>query len=975
MRLRILGPVQMTVHGKPVTIGATKIRGLLGILAFKCNEPVAVGYLVDALWDEHPPGSSTPLHTYMSRLRRALEVTELVDVSSEHGYYRLNVDPSTVDYHEFRSMINTGHRAAGRGDYAAAAKLFGSAVNLWRGPLLADIKTAWARGQQGALLVRDLVPTQCALLEAKLALGEHDFVLDMLPSLLADHADNERLARLWMRVLAATNRAQEVPSFYRDFCSRLEIEHNTGPGADLVAEYENAIGETASVSAPTRSTQVLEPPRATPCFTGRAELLRRLDTLLGGSEPAVMLVALDGQPGVGKTALVLHWARRQHQRFPDGILYLDLAGYSTSKPVDPETAIATMLDKLGVPADRVPAATDGRAALLRQTLAGRRVLVVLDNARDSAHVRPILAGTASSPTVITSRLQLNGIAFRDAAERVIVPELTVDEAISLLSERIGPRAAEEPASVRDLVALCDCLPLAIRIVSEHIARRPAVPIGDLADELRQTQRLLDVGSHGDDDSITLRSTYTFSYRALQPAQARLFRLLGLLPTTQFSVAAASAVSSVDRPEIDHLLDALVAAHLVEQEHAGRYRVHDLLHRYAADSVLADERDKATPRLLTWYVRSARRARPLLTADPHEVPDLPASEPVSPLEFDNPEAARRWFELERESLVALTHLAAGQGHHEHVWRLAACLNETNFYGDLHELLAVHERGAESAAIAGQQAAAAGCRNNMGHIYQLLDDALRAGRCFEQAYHAFHAAGDTYGEAVSQHNIGTTHLMLNDPTEAISWYRRALAQFAAANVEWAIANVHSRLGDAFRKLDRYDEASSHYQLAWRIDERLGDQRRQGAVLNRLARLHLDMDHPKDAIEYGTLALEKHDRTGDRSSAAEVLCTLAAAKIEQRAPGEAATDAMEAARTHREMGNVAGEATSLSVLADALTAAGETALAKDTWDQVAHLLDALDDPQATTVRERARRPSRTAPRQRSVITSSVTRRDYSA
>jgi DNA-binding SARP family transcriptional activator/tetratricopeptide (TPR) repeat protein len=965
----------MTVHGKPVTVGATKIRGLLGALAFKCNEPVAIGYLAEALWDEPPQDPNKPLQTYVSRLRRALDVTDLAEVISEHGYYRLRATPSSIDYHEFVAKARTGHRAAGQGDHFTAAALFEEAVNLWRGPPLTDIKTSWARRQQEALHIRDLLPTQCALLEVKLTLGEHDYVLDMLPSLLADHSDNEWLARLWIRVLAATNRAQEVSAYYRDFCERLKAEHGASPGSDLVAVYESATLRQSPRATSDRITQIPDPPRATPSFTGRAELLHRLDTLLAGPEPAVMLVALDGRPGVGKTSLVLHWARGQKSRFADGILYLDLAGYSQAKPVEPGRALAALLDMLGTSPGNIPTATDSQAALLRQTLNGRRVLVILDNVRDSAHVRPILAGTVNSPTIITSRLQLNGIAFRDAAERIIVPELSTAEATRLLAGRIGPRATAEPEAVRDLVALCDRLPLAVRIVSEHIASRAAVPIGDLAEELRQTKRLLDVGSHGDDDSTTLRSTYAFSYRALQPDQARLFRLLGLLPTTQFSVAAASAVGSVDRAVIDHLLDVLVAAHLVEQESAGRYRIHDSLHQYAADSVHDDEpaedRDQAARRLLTWYLESARAARSLLTADPHQVPDLPTAEPVTPLEFPDTQSARRWFELERESLVALTHLAARHGHHEHVWRLAACLNEINFYGDLHELLAVHERGAESAALAGQQAASAGCRNNMGHVYQLLDDALRAGHCFEQAYQAFHAVGDKHGEAVSLHNIGTTHLMLGDPAEAIAWYRRALILFTADNAEWAIANVHSRLGDAFGRLDQHTEAASHYQLAWRVYERLDDQRRQGNVLNRLARLHLDMDRPKSAIEYGSLALDQHDRTGDRGGAAEVLCTLATAKIRQRAPSQAAADAMEAARAHRELGNVAGEATSLSLLADALTAAGETTLAEETWDQVTHLLDALDDPRSTAVRERMRLSQRTLPSPR----SGVTRRDHSA
>lgn len=983
MQLRILGPVQMNLHGKSVDIGATKVRGLLGVLAYRSNEPVAVGYLSDALWDEdRPPDPAKTLPIYVSRLRRALEGTDLVEVLREHGTYRLRIDPSTVDYHDFLEKKRTAHRAYGRGDHATAADMFAAAVNLWRGPLLADLTTSWARRQQESLVMLELLPTQCALFDAKLALGEHDFVLDALPSLLADHPDDERLAGVWMRALKAANRSQDLPPFFRGFCQRLRDEQGVGPDPELVAIYQNATG-TGSTDPFARPAQVPEPPRATPHFTGRGDLLRRLDELLAGPEPAVMLVALDGQPGVGKTTLVLHWARRRQSGFPDGILYLDLGGYSTANPVEPGMALAELLDMLGTPPDRVPASTEGRAALLRQTLTGRRVLVILDNVRDSAHVRPILPGTADCPTVITSRRQLSGVAFRGSAERIILPRLTADEATELLEARIGRRPAADLVAVGELVALCDRNPLALWIASEHVAGRPAVPIGDHVDELRETRRLLDIGSHGDDESTTLRSTYTLSYRTLKPAQARLFRLLGLLPGTRFSVGAASAVSSVDRPAVDHLLDALVAAHLVEQERAGRYRIHDLLHQYAADSAKADEpaedRDTTMRRLLTWYVRSACNARVFLTSDPHQVPELPAAEPVAPLEFDDPDEARRWFALERASLVTLVHRAAEQGHHEHVWRLAACLNEVNTHGHLHELLAVHERGAESAALAGQQAASAGCLNNMGQIYQLLDDALRAGRCFEQAYHGFQASGDVYGEAVSLHNIGTTHLMLGNPAEAISAHRRALDLLSAANAEWPTANVHSRLGDAYRRLDRFEEASSHYLRAWHIAQKHGDQRSQGAALNRLARLHLDMDRPKDAIDYGLTALDTHDRTGDRGGAAEVLCTLAMARIELQAPSQAATDAMEAVRTHREMGNVSGETSSLGILADALEAAGEDDLARETRDQISELLDSPNAPRAGAADDHVRRPDQPVriPRPAGPMTTRprVTRSDYAA
>ncbi|MCT2586932.1 AfsR/SARP family transcriptional regulator [Actinophytocola gossypii] len=966
----------MTVHGARATVGPTKIRSLLGILAYRCNEPVALSVLAEALWDDDGPTDRiATLQSYKSRLCRTLELHGLAEVSREHGGYRLRIDPSAVDFHRFEATVRDGHRAAGRGDHAAAADLFDAAVRLWRGPLIADLSTTWARRQQESLRIRNLLPAQCALLEAKLRLADHDFVLGALSSLLDDYPLEDQPAMLLMRALAAANRAQEVRPFFRDYCQRLQDEHGTVPGADLMATYQEVTGRGETRTHPAPAPR---PPRATPHFIGREHLIGQLDALLTGPEPPTTLVALDGQPGVGKTTLVKHWAHSRQHLFPDGVLHADLGGYSTTGPVEPGTAIAGFLDMLDVPAADVPPTTEDRAALLRQRLVGRRVLVVIDNVRNSSHVRPVLAAVANCPTVITSRQRLTGNAVRDGAERFTVPELSTNEAAGLLAAHVGPRTADEPAAVAEFVALCDRLPMAVCIAGQYAASRPAVPIGDLADELRQTRRLLDIGSHGDD--TTLRSTYALSYRALPAAQARLFRLIGLLPA-RFSVAAAGAVSAVRRPDVDDLLDGLVSAHLVEQEGAGRFRIHDLLHQFAADSADEDEpaadREASMLRLLTWYVCSARNARPFLTSDPHDVPELTGVEPVTAREFVDRDDARAWFTLERKTMVSLVQRAGEQGHHEHVWRLAACLNLVNTQGDLHEMLGVHQRGAESAAIVGQRVAEAGCLNNVGYIHQKLQDAVRAGRYFKQAYHAFHAVGETYGEAVSLHNIGTTHLELGDPADAIAWYRRALHLFSAADQEWAIANVYSRLGEAFRRLDQFDEADSHYQRAWRIHEKLGDQRRQGEVLNRLARLYLDRDQPRDAVAFGQHALDLHDRTGDRDSAAEVLCTLAEARLRLGERAEATAHASEAARTYAEMGNVSGQATALSVLTEAQAAAGEEDQARTTWAQVTELLDGIDDERASNARERLRWHSPSVPAPRStepaMTRSRVTRSNH--
>jgi DNA-binding SARP family transcriptional activator len=940
------------MHGQ-IKLGATKVRGLLGYLSYRANEVVHVDRIAEALWDgEPPPGAEKTLQTYVSRLRKVLKDASCpASVEREHHAYRLAVDKSTVDFYEFKSIVRSGHRAFGNGDLQEAARLFQSALAIWNGPPLADIDTPGARRLRETLTTQDLIPTHCALFDAKLTLGDHEFVLARLPDLLTDHPLNEALACYWVRALVAGGRAGEVPAFYREFTQRYRAELDAPPSAELRRLVTAA---TTTTSAPARDHRRPDLPRATPYFTGREDLLARLDQLLVDGDGAVDVVALDGPPGIGKTTLAKHWARRRQDAFPDGVLYYDLLGYANAPLVGASTAIINFLDQLGVGPSRVPDDAAERAVLMRETLSRRKMLIIIDNVRDSSHVRPLLASTAGCPVLITSRQQLSGIAYRDGVQNLSVAALPAQDAAALLEKRIGERAAADPAATAKLVRLCHGLPLALRIASEHIALRTTAPIDELSEELRDARRLLDAGAHGDDDTMTLRSAFSWSYRALEPAEQQLLRRLGMHPGARFSVRAVTALAGRDT-EVERLLDALIGAHLVAQERAGRYHIHDLLHEYATATAAADEpaesRDRAHRRMFDWYVDSARAARALLAGDDHDVPELPTVEPVErvePMAFGNTDDALHWLVTERDNLVACTYRAAELGYHEHVWRFSGCLDILNRYEDPRSLLAIHELGRQSAAIAGRPDAAGGCLNNKGTTYARLNENAAAGRCFEMAYEAFKEAGDQRGLAVVTHNIGSVFILIGQPAEAITWLDEALGMNVRLADEWKIANTHRKLGDAYTALNRLTDAQSHYRQSLYSSQAAKDPASEAASLARLCRLNVALDEIETAIAYGEAALDVFNRIHlDKDGTAGVLCALSAAHLRAGNHRKAVTAAKEAARTYRETQNVSSEIDALILLGRAFSASGEPAEASLAWTEATTLVTSSSDTRLTVLR----------------------------
>lgn len=973
----ILGPVRLHVHGRIVDLGATKIRGLLGILLLSANVGVPIDTIVTRLWDrtsESPEGTgvqgreppSNPhktLQGYVSRLRSVLARAQTpAQLVTEHGQYRLKVNATTVDYHHFRELADEGLRNERRSDHEGAVAALGAAVELWRGQPLADVQSSWSQRYADTLTNQDLLPAYYCLFRARLALGRHEEVLAQLRPLLATYETDENFVEFQMRAMAEVDGPSSIVGCFHDFTDRLRDTFGTRPTERLTELYRQLTNFPRTSESSINQVTIAEPRRPRPFllprdilnFIGRNHVLQTLDELLDSGANDSAVVTLDGQPGVGKTALATRWGHRRRDSFPDGQLYVDLNGYGPGSPTDPATALATLLDALGVPPEHMPNDVHERAALIRHELLGRRVLVILDNAFDSAHIGPLLTATDPSPVLITSRQKLSLLAYRHGAHSITVPTLMSDESIALLGRRISDtHFRNDLPAIKDLAALCGGLPLGLQIVGEHVAARPDVPLRDLVQHLRSRRRLLYAGGHGDSGSNTLHAVFDWSCNGLPEGADRLFRFLGLHPSTHVSTQAAAAVGGLSARETEYIFDVLVGAHLVHQQDTDSYRIHDLLHLYAAEraqeELSAADREEAVHRMADWYLHTTIDAISKLNPDGPSVPFLAKNTGVAHQTFPSEDAAIRWCIRERRQIIAVCRYAADYGFHSHVWRMAGVSSDVlTRYGDPHDLLDVHQIALQAARIAGARDGEAGILNNIGGIEFSLENHENSARYFAQALTIFREIDDERGESVTLFNLGNTRLERGSLRGAIELHELSLAISERLDDKLGQASVFHRLGEAYQRLDRPEVAADYYQRSLSIHIQLKDSRGQAATLAKMAELSVEGNDPARAISLCDQALVTNRRTLDQRRTAETLSTRARAYYQLGDHDHVITSAREAAAAYHAIGHSRGEARALDLQAQAHAALGHDLVAERYWQTALRLFDHHNDPRAFQVRE---------------------------
>ncbi|MEU9557215.1 AfsR/SARP family transcriptional regulator [Streptomyces fumanus] len=671
---------------------------------------------------------------------------------------------------------------------------------------------------------------------------------------------------------------------------------------------------------PVHTPRLAQLPADLTAFTGRhAELERAIGLLpLDGSLPATLTIsAIGGMAGIGKTTLAVHLAHRVADRFPDGQLCINLRGFDPSGSVmPPQEALRVLLDALGVPPRRLPAGLEAQTALYRSVLAGRRVLILLDNARDSEQVRPLLPNSPGCLVIVTSRNQLTGLVAGEGAHPLTLDQLTEAEAREFLARRLGTeRLAEEPAAVREIVERCAALPLALAVVAARAAAHPDFPLSAIAGELRDGDDSLDVFA-GDDITTDVRAVFSTSYKALSAPAARLFRLLGLHSGPDISAPAAAALAGLTAKEARGPLVELTRAHLLTEHFPGRYTLHDLLRIYATERVEAEEtpreRDLAVHRLLSWYLHTADAAYPLITPNRRRIPLERPPASCRPLSFTSHDEAVAWCETERSNLVGAVHQAAAAGLAGIAWRLPAVL-----WGFFY--LRSHTVDWVDTSRAGLSAARA-AQDRLGVAQALTDTAaaLRNAQRYDEAIdHLFQAmaahreVGDTVGRTRVLGNLGDTYLQLGRLDKAVEYTRRGLALNRAMGNTWGVGINLSNLGDAYQRLGRFDEAVRCLEEALVVLRDSGNRWVEGVALDVLGTAHHRLGADDRAVEYYEQALA----------------------------------------VHRDLGNRWGEGHTLGHLGDVQLAVGAPEAAGATWRQALAILAEFDHPDAAKIEEKLR------------------------
>ncbi|MCX4903898.1 AfsR/SARP family transcriptional regulator [Streptomyces sp. NBC_00878] len=974
MEIHVLGPVGLVFQEGRLGLGSDKQRLIMASLALEVGRPIALDTLVDRLWENPPPRAREGVHTYISRIRRAIRTAASAEprlpvpsIAHRTHTYTLVAEPDTVDWHRYRRLAERAGAVSAGGDDVRGAELMREAEGLWEEPLAGlpglwpeRVRTSLAEKRRGVVTMR---------IAMELRLGRFAEMAGELSSLVDQYPGDEALAGQLMIAHYGSGRHAEALLLYQRVRRILRSDFGTDPGEELVRIHRHILGR-APVRELTGQTVPTTKPRADvsqvpghlprqAALVGRRDEIGRIRAAMDTASEngsVVTLESISGMAGVGKSALAIRAAHEFGDRFPDHHLYLNLRAHSPGQdPLEPGAALATLLRMLEVPPQSIPADVDERAALWRKALGHRRALIILDDAAGPEQVRPLLPGASACFTLITSRRRLVGLA---SGRSLALDVLPADDAAELFREFAGlERAgdtkdtqdlsrADDAVEITEIVRLCGYLPLAIEIAANRLTAHPSWNLAVLRERLsRSDGRLAEIR----DGYSEITRAFEVSYQTLTSAERATFRLLSLHVGPEFGLSAAATLLGRPVAETERLLESLLQCHLLLEPVPNRFQFHDLLGEYAqllcAGQDPEERREAARLRLVGHYLRTADHCDRLL--HPRRIRlDLPNAlaagpgptppDSAGPVRLHAPADASEalaWLVTERVNLLSTEEHLRTHGPHaqaallSHV--LAGFLDSECYWTDSVRL---HGAAVEFWRRSGHEAGLCRALLDLSTAHMATGQYAQAERTADDALRLARVVHDRDAEAEALRELGILHWHMGQNQRALELQKESLALCARAGDQWRQARCQNNIAICLLYLGEHDIALSYFQDAITGFRAADDQRMLAKTLNNLGTLYLHMGNPKLARRTLESSLQIAERTGNRSDKATLQINLAEILASSGDSHTALTMYRAALPVFRELGDRKNEAITLTRLGHVYQDASETEHA------VTHLQQAL-------------------------------------
>ena len=925
--IRVLGPVEVRTGTEWKGIASPQQRSALAVLTMHRRALVGSSRLTEDLWPGRPPRNPVnQLHVLIHRLRQRLGDPDASILQSRSTGYVLMLTDEQTDVGRFESLVLQAC-AALRGDQPQVAeRLCAEGMALWRGELFADTEPPASLSGSAMRLDEQRLDLQETQIDAAMLLGRHKELIPSLTEATAKHPLREHLWAQLMRAYYRSGRQADALEVYRKVYKLLDSELGAEPGQELQSLHKRILTNDRSLldsrQADIVPTSLPASPRTRPRqlpvggrhFTGRTEELRQLskiaDSTADGGQPPIAV--LTGPGGIGKTSLAIHWGHRSADRFPDGQLYVDLRGFGPGKrPGKASDTVSYLLTALGAGIEQQPSTLDAKIALYRTLMAGKQVLLVLDNARDAAQVRPLLPGTGRSLVIVTSRSPLTSLAAVEGAHILRLDVLSAGQAAELLRLYLGEERVAAETDAADAVARrCAYLPLALTVAAARAATLPRMSLSSLAGELEDAQTLPETLNAGERNA-DVWAVFSWSYRAASPPAQRMFRLLSTHPGPDLTIEAAAYLTDATVPRTRQLLQQLLMTSLISEKPRGRYSFHDLLRAYSRDLANAEDtaaqREDALGRLLNYYVHLAHRAAVTLEPDREHEIDPPSVQATQAEALTDPQEALAWFITEHRTLLGLADAAFATGRYVQAWQLGWAMTDY-------------------------------CRRSGG-----WDDWLHV---VHVAIDASSSLGDIRAMAHAQRSLGRAFCWRGRLDEGERNLCEALSMFEAAGDDAGQGHVHRNLAYLYERRCDDVQALKHAELAVRCYRKASHAAGMARSLNTTGWYLARTGQCDKAISHSGDALRMLQGLGHRSGEAATWVTLGYAYRRLGEYGKAIECLENGLTILREIGDHDSESDALVHFAETLEAAGDHAQAQKTWQHAREILTALNHPDPNSV-----------------------------